>query len=99
MAAGQTKKKHSKSFAQHPHHRRIDIHPQAELQDVITLLTALKDGESLPEVTGTAKEIPGEINSLNDGLRQLNSGAQTLGGEVSAVSGINANHGVSPPEG
>ena len=63
----------------------IDIHPQAELQDIITLLTALQNGEPLPEVTGEAKEIPGKINSLNDGLHALNSGAQTLADGAAAL--------------
>ena len=63
----------------------IDINPQAELQDAITLLTALQNGEPLPEVTGEAKEIPGKINSLNDGLHALNSGAQTLADGAAAL--------------
>ena len=63
----------------------IDFNPQAELQDVITLLTALQNGEPLPEVTGAAKEIPGKINSLNSGLQELNSGAQTLAEGAAAL--------------
>ena len=72
-----------KAWAELENH--IDFNPQAELQDVITLLTALQNGEPLPEVTGEAKEIPGKINSLNDGLRQLNSGAQTLADGAAAL--------------
>ena len=57
---------------------RLDFAPQAELQDMITLLTALQNGESLPEVAGKAKELPGKINGLNSGLQELNDGAQAL---------------------
>ena len=72
-----------KAWAELENH--IDFNPQAELQDVITLLTALQNGEPLPEVTGEAKEIPGKINSLNDGLQELNSGAQTLAEGAAAL--------------
>ena len=72
-----------KAWAELENH--IDFNPQAELQDAITLLTALQNGEPLPEVTGEAKEIPGKINSLNDGLQELNSGAQTLAEGAAAL--------------
>ena len=64
---------------------RMDFVPKDELQDAITLLTALQNGEPLPEVAGAAKEIPGKINSLNSGLLELNSGAQTLAEGTSSL--------------
>ena len=70
---------------------RMDFVPKDELQDAITLLTALQNGEPLPEVAGAAKEIPGKINSLNSGLLELNSGAQTLAeGTASLHTGLAA---------
>ena len=51
---------------------------QGEVKDAITLLTALENGEPLPEVTGVARKIPGKFNSLNNGLQELNSGAKTI---------------------
>lgn len=64
---------------------RMDFALQGELQDAITLLTALQNGEPLPEVAGAAKELPGKINSLNSGLQELNSGAQTLAKGAAAL--------------
>ena len=70
---------------------RMDFDPQAELNDVVALLTALQSGEPLPEVTGKASELPGRINALNDGLADLNSGAQTLAEGAAALdSGLAA---------
>ena len=70
---------------------RLDFDPQAELNDVVALLTALQNGEPLPEVTGKASELPGKINALNDGLADLNSGAQTLAaGAAELDSGLAA---------
>lgn len=70
---------------------RMDFDPQAELNDVVALLTALQNGEPLPEVTGKASELPGKINALNDGLADLNSGAQTLAaGAAELDSGLAA---------
>ena len=70
---------------------RMDFNPRAELQDAVTLLSALQTGEALPEVTGAAKEIPGKMNSLNKGLQELNSGAQTLAeGAASLDTGLAA---------
>jgi putative membrane protein len=63
----------------------MDFDPQAELDDVVALLTALQSGEPLPEVTGKASELPGKINALNDGLADLNSGAQTLAEGAAAL--------------
>ena len=70
---------------------RMDFDPQAELNDVVALLTALQNGDPLPEVTGKASELPGKINALNDGLADLNSGAQTLAvGAAELDSGLAA---------
>ena len=69
----------------------MDFDPQAELNDVVALLTALQNGDPLPEVTGKASELPGKINALNDGLADLNSGAQTLAaGAAELDSGLAA---------
>ncbi len=57
---------------------RMGFNLQGEVKDAITLLTALQNGEPLPEVTGVGRKIPGKINSLNNGLQELNSGAQTI---------------------
>ena len=65
---------------------RMDFNPRAELQDVITLLNALQNGEPLPEAGGKTKEIPDKINRLNSGLQDLNNGAQTLSEGASALS-------------
>ena len=65
---------------------RMDFNPRAELQDVITLLNALQNGEPLPEAGGKTKEIPDKINRLNSGLQDLNNGAQTLSEGAEALN-------------
>ena len=64
---------------------RMDFTPRTELQDAVALLTALQNGEPLPEVPGKTKELPGTVNSLNDSLQALNSGAQTLAEGAAAL--------------
>ena len=64
---------------------RMDFDPKTELGDAVTLLTALQKGESLPEVTGKAKELPEQINSLNNGLQELNGGASKLAEGAAAL--------------
>lgn len=57
---------------------RINLDVHAELNEAKALLTALQNGETLPETTGKTKEIAPKINELNDGLTQLNDGALAL---------------------
>lgn len=57
---------------------RIDLDLHAELNEAEALLTALKNGELLPETTGKTKEIAPKINELNNGLNELNNGAAAL---------------------
>ena len=76
---------------------RLGFEPQAELQDVITLLTALQNGERLPAVSGKTKLLPLVINHFNDGLQELNSSAQTLAEGAAALdaglAALSANSG------
>ena len=57
---------------------RIDLDAHAELDEAKALLTALQNGQTLPETTGKTKEIAPKINELNDGLTQLSDGALAL---------------------
>ena len=57
---------------------RIDLDLHTELDEAKALLTALQSGETLPETSGKTKDIVPKINELNDGLTQLNDGAETL---------------------
>ncbi|MBQ9301314.1 MAG: hypothetical protein IJ214_12485, partial [Clostridia bacterium] len=57
---------------------RIGIDPHAELAEAQALLTALKNGEALPETAGKTKDIAPKINELNDGLARLDDGAAAL---------------------
>ncbi len=53
-----------------------DLH--AGLDEIVSLLTAMKNGEELPETDGRTKEIVSEINGMNTGLTDLDTAAKTL---------------------
>ena len=75
---------------------RIDFDLQAELQDVISILTALQKGESLPQTTGKTQAASLMVNKLNDGLTSLDDGAKTLSdGAASLDTGLAAISGNS----
>ena len=57
---------------------RIDMDLHTELDEAKALLTALQSSEALSETSGKTKDIVPKINELNDGLTQLNDGAETL---------------------
>ena len=57
---------------------RIDLDLHTELDEAKALLTALQNGEVLPDTTGKTKDLVPKINELNAGLTQLNDGAKTL---------------------
>lgn len=65
---------------------RIDMDPHTELDEAKALLTALQSGEALPETSGKTKDIVPKINELNDGLTQLNDGAETLANGAAQLS-------------
>lgn len=65
---------------------RIDLDPHTELDEAKALLTALQSGETLPETSGKTKDIVPKINELNDGLTQLNDGAETLANGAAQLS-------------
>ena len=65
---------------------RIDLDVHGELNEVKALLTALQNGEDLPETTGKTRDIVTKIKELNDGLTQLNTGAVSLADGASQVS-------------
>lgn len=62
----------------------LDLH--TELDEAKALLTALQSGETLPETSGKTKDIVPQINELNDGLTQLNDGAETLANGAAQLS-------------
>lgn len=65
---------------------RIDLDLHTELDEAKALLTALQSGETLPETSGKTKDIVPKINELNDGLTQLNDGAETLANGAAQLS-------------
>ena len=65
---------------------RIDLDLHTELDEAKALLTALQSGEALPETSGKTKDIAPKINELNDGLTQLNDGAETLANGAAQLS-------------
>ena len=65
---------------------RIDLDLHTELDEAKALLTALQSGEALPETSGKTKDIVPKINELNDGLTQLNDGAETLANGAAQLS-------------
>ena len=65
---------------------RIDLDLHTELDEAKALLTALQSGETLPETSGKTKDIVPKINELNDGLTQLNDGAETLANGATQLS-------------
>ena len=65
---------------------RLDIDVQTEMQEIGAVLTAMKAGEELPEVTGKTAEAVEKLRALNSGLTQLDDSAKQLAegaGEVS----------------
>lgn len=65
---------------------RIDLDLHTELDEAKALLTALQSGETLPETSGKTKDIVPKINELNNGLTQLNDGAETLANGAAQLS-------------
>ena len=65
---------------------RVNVDPDAALQEITSLLTALRDGADLPETEGKTKEIADRINELNKGLKDLDAGAVKLAGGAQQVS-------------
>ena len=65
---------------------RVNVDPDAALQEITSLLTALRDGADLPETEGKTKEITDRINELNKGLKDLDAGAVKLAGGAQQVS-------------
>lgn len=65
---------------------RIDIDLHTELDEVKALLTALQNGDALPETAGKTKDIVPKVNEWNDGLTQLNDGAVSLADGASQLS-------------
>ena len=65
---------------------RINVDPDAALQEITSLLTALRDGADLPETEGKTKEIADRINELNKGLKDLDAGAVKLADGAQQVS-------------
>lgn len=57
---------------------RIDLDIQAELDEAAALLTALRDGKTLPRTKGLTKEAVSKINQLNMGLNLVDNGAKSL---------------------
>ena len=58
--------------------QRMDLDLHTETEELRLLLTAMQNGEELPETTGKTREIAPKINELNNGLTQLNDGAAAL---------------------
>ena len=65
---------------------RVNVDPDAALQEITSLLTALRDGADLPETEGKTKEITDRINELNKGLKDLDAGAVKLADGAQQVS-------------
>ena len=65
---------------------RVNVDPDAALQEITSLLTALRDGADLPETEGKTKEIADRINELNKGLKDLDAGAVKLADGAQQVS-------------
>ena len=65
---------------------RIDFDPHAELNDIVSLLTAMQNGEALPQTEGRTAGLSTKVNELNDGLTQLNDGAAELAAGAAEVS-------------
>ena len=63
-----------------------DVDADALLKEITAMLTALKEGNDLPETQGKAKEIAEKINELNRGLKTLDAGAATLASGVKQIS-------------
>ena len=57
---------------------RVEIDAQAELDELVSVLTALRDGETLPETTGKTKDVVPMITELNEGLAALDDAAVSL---------------------
>ena len=56
-------------------------------QQLISVLTALRDGTEMPESTGLMGQLTGKISQLNHGLQQLNDGADALKAGIEQVMG------------
>ncbi len=58
--------------------KNLGADPRTEAETLMTLLSAMEKGETLPETQGLTAQIPGEVNGLNEGLTSLNDGAKAL---------------------
>ncbi len=65
---------------------RMDEDTTRMLTEIPQLLTALKDGESLPETEGKLREIADKITELNIGLTSLDAAAQQVASGAKQVS-------------
>ena len=65
---------------------RITEDPDAVMEEITALLTAMKDGTELPETAGMTKEITEKISELNAGLSALNAGAVQVADGVKQIS-------------
>ncbi len=59
---------------------------EAELKEISAVLTALKNGEPLPKVTGISAEAVSKLTALNTGLAALDNSAQQVADGAKAVS-------------
>ncbi len=66
---------------------KIQLDPRKALEELPTLLTAIKNGDALPAPENAkAGEIVAKLNELNDGIAQLNDGAVQLKDGAAALS-------------
>jgi putative membrane protein len=69
----------------------LEFDAHKELDELQALLTALKDGEPLPELEGSLKDVAPKFNELNKGLNRLdNSAAKLAKGAADLNSGLAA---------
>lgn len=86
---------------------KTDIDPHAELEEISTVLFAMSLNETIPETTGTTKELVPKLNELNSGLIDLDDGAKQLadgarqlyGSEASAENGTAASGAIALADG
>lgn len=60
--------------------------PDAALDEVKALLTAMAAGEPLPETAGMTKDLSEKLSGLNTGLTDLNDGASSLAAGAAQLS-------------
>jgi len=70
---------------------KLDIEDEFQLDDIRTLLTALRDGTEAPEMEGEAGEIVTKLTEIKTGIGDLNDVAQSLAdGAASAKDGADS---------